>query len=52
MIGAAEPVKGKLLVTYYDADRWVTLASADAATGQVCRVRLEAASPGGTAITA
>lgn len=35
-IGAAEPAPGHLLVAYYDAERRVTLASADAASGQVC----------------
>ena len=35
-VGAAEPEKGKLFVAYYDAQRRVSLASADAASGKVC----------------
>lgn len=46
MIGAAEPVTGKLLVAYYDADRWVTLASADAGSGKVCKIHLKSQFPG------
>lgn len=41
MIGAAEPTQSKMLVAYYDADRWVTIASADAVSGKVCRLRLK-----------
>ncbi len=41
MIGAAEPIRGQLWVAYYDADRWVTLASVDAGNGRVCRTRLK-----------
>ncbi len=41
MIGAAEPVRGQLWVAYYDADRWITLASVDAGSGRLCRTRLK-----------
>ena len=37
---AARLEDGRLLVAYYDAGRWVTLASVDSKSGDVCRLRL------------
>lgn len=38
--GALRTPEGKLLIAYYDADRWVTLASLDEKSRELCRVRL------------
>ncbi|WP_207553723.1 BNR-4 repeat-containing protein, partial [Pseudoroseomonas deserti] len=39
-MGAARAPNGQLLVAYYDAERWLTVAALDPAKGQVCRLRL------------
>lgn len=39
-MGAAMAPNGHLLVAYYDAERWLTLASLDPAKQQICRLRL------------
>ncbi|WP_159999686.1 BNR repeat-containing protein [Roseomonas sp. 18066] len=39
-MGAARAPSGQLLVAYYDAERWMTVAALDPARQQVCRIRL------------
>ncbi len=39
-IGSARTDDGRIIVAYYDAERFVTVASLDPRSGEVCRVRL------------